>query len=54
MGVKLLLLAATAALSLYARLRLIPDLTDDNLTGLAWHIRAHGHTKGLRATSWSR
>ncbi len=38
-GVKLLLLAATAALALHARLRLIPNLTDDNLTGLAWHIR---------------
>jgi len=38
-GVKLLLLAATAALALHARLRLIPHLTDDNLTGLAWHIR---------------
>lgn len=38
-GVKLLLLAGTAALALHARLRLIPQLTDDNLTGLAWHIR---------------
>ena len=38
-GVKLLLLAATAALAIHARLRLIPNLTDDNLTGLAWHIR---------------
>jgi putative copper export protein len=38
-GVKLLLLAATAALALHARLRLIPHLTDDNLTVLAWHIR---------------
>ena len=38
-GVKLLLLAATAALALHARLRLIPNLTDDNLSGLAWHIR---------------
>ena len=34
-----LLLAATAALALHARLRLIPNLTDDNLSGLAWHIR---------------
>ena len=33
-GVKLLLLAATAALATHARLRLI-----HNLTGLAWHIR---------------
>jgi putative copper export protein len=38
-GVKLLLLAGTAALALYARLRLIPSLNDDNLTDLAWHIR---------------
>jgi putative copper export protein len=38
-GVKLLLLAATAALAVHARLRLIPDLTDDRLSGLAWHIR---------------
>ncbi|MFZ9850585.1 MAG: CopD family protein [Vulcanococcus sp.] len=39
-GTKLLLLAATAALALHARLRLIPTLTDDSLSGLAWHIRA--------------
>ena len=38
-GVKLLLLTATAALALHARLRLIHNLTDANLTGLAWHIR---------------
>ncbi len=38
-GVKLLLLAATAALALHARLRLLPHLTDANLSGLAWHIR---------------
>ncbi len=38
-GVKLLLLAATAALALHARLRLIPNLTDANLSGLARHIR---------------
>jgi uncharacterized membrane protein len=37
-GVKLLL-AATAALAPHARLRLIPNLSDANLTGLAWHIR---------------
>jgi hypothetical protein len=24
----------------HARLRLIPNLTDDNLSGLAWHIRS--------------
>ncbi|MCT0211156.1 MAG: copper resistance protein CopD [Cyanobium sp.] len=39
-GVKLLLLAGTAALALHARLQLIPTLNDDNLNGLAWHIRA--------------
>jgi putative copper export protein len=39
-GTKLLLLAVTAALALHARLRLIPTLTDDSLSGLAWHIRA--------------
>ena len=38
-GTKLLLLLATAALALHARLRLIPILSDDTLTGLAWHIR---------------
>ena len=38
-GLKLLLLAASPALALHARLRLIPHLTDDNLSGLAWHIR---------------
>jgi putative copper export protein len=38
-GVKLLLLAATVALALHARLRLIPQLSDDNLSPLAWHIR---------------
>jgi hypothetical protein len=26
-------------LALHARLRLIPKLTDANLSGLAWHIR---------------
>jgi putative copper export protein len=38
-GVKLLLLAGTGALALHARLRLIPKLTDANLSGLVWHIR---------------
>jgi len=38
-GVKLLLLAATLALALHARLRLIPHLSDDTLAPLAWHIR---------------
>jgi hypothetical protein len=27
------------ALAVHARLRLIPNLSDDNLGGLAWHIR---------------
>jgi len=39
-GVKLLLLAGTAALALHARLRLIINLTDANLSGLALHIRS--------------
>ena len=38
-GIKLLLLAGTAALALHARLRLIHNLTDAHLSGLAWHIR---------------
>jgi putative copper export protein len=38
-GAKLVLLAATLALAVHARLRLIPQLTDENLSGLAWHIR---------------
>jgi hypothetical protein len=38
-GVKLLLLASTAALAAHARLRLITNLTDENMNGLAWHIR---------------
>lgn len=38
-GAKLLLLAATAALAVHARLRLIPSLNDASLGGLAWHIR---------------
>ena len=40
LSAKLLLLAATASLALHARLQLIPHLRDDNLSGLAWHIRA--------------
>lgn len=36
---KLVLLLATAALALHARLQLIPNLSDDKLTPLAWHIR---------------
>jgi putative copper export protein len=39
-GTKLLLPAVTAALAVHARLRLIPTLTDANLSGLAWHTRA--------------
>ncbi|MFN7900149.1 MAG: hypothetical protein ACK5N0_10885 [Synechococcaceae cyanobacterium] len=39
-GVTLLLLASTAALAVHARLRLIPNLTDDNMNGLAWQIRS--------------
>lgn len=38
-GTKLVLLASTAALAIHARLRLIPQLNDSNLNGLAWHIR---------------
>ncbi|CAK6692363.1 hypothetical protein ICNINCKA_01198 [Synechococcus sp. CBW1107] len=38
-GTKLLLLAGTAALAVHACLRLIPNLTDANLSGLAWHVR---------------
>jgi hypothetical protein len=38
-GTKLVLLAATAGLAIHARLRLIPQLNDSNLNGLAWHIR---------------
>jgi len=38
-GSELVLLAATAALAVHARVRLIPQLSDNNLSGLAWHIR---------------
>lgn len=37
-GLKLLLLAATLALALHARLRLIPRLHAGNLRALAWHV----------------
>jgi putative copper export protein len=37
---KVVLLVATVALAAHARLRLIPNLDDDNLPRLAWHIRA--------------
>ena len=37
-GLKLLLLAATLALAVDARLRIIPRLTEDRLISLAWHI----------------
>jgi len=38
-GSKFVLLAATSALAVHARVRLIPPLGDNNLSGLAWHIR---------------
>jgi len=38
LSIKLLLLGATVALALHARLRLIPRLSDDDLAPLAWHI----------------
>ena len=38
-GTKLLLLVGTAALGVHPRLRLIPNLRDDNLSGLTWHLR---------------
>ena len=37
-GIKLLLLAATIGLAIDARLRIIPQLNEDRLTSLAWHI----------------
>jgi len=37
-GYKLVLLATTVVLAIDARLRIIPRLTKDNLTQLAWHI----------------
>ncbi len=37
-GIKLILLAITAALAIDARLRLIPKLNAGNLTALMWHI----------------
>ena len=37
-GVKLLLLAITAAFAVDARLRVIPNLTVETLGSLAWHI----------------
>ena len=38
LSAKLLLLAITIALAIDARLRIIPKLSEDNLTALAWHI----------------
>ncbi|MDH3455667.1 MAG: CopD family protein [Gemmatimonadota bacterium] len=38
--VKLMLLVATLALAMHARLRLLPSLGPDNLKTLAWHIVA--------------
>lgn len=37
--VKLALLALTVALAVHARFRVIPNLTDETLPTLAWHIR---------------
>lgn len=37
-GIKLMLLAVTLAFAADARIRIIPRLTEDNLTSLAWHI----------------
>jgi putative copper export protein len=37
---KLALLAMTLGLALHARLRVIPNLSDETLASLAWHIRA--------------
>lgn len=37
-GIKLLLLALTVTLAIDARLRIIPKLTEERLTALAWHI----------------
>jgi putative copper export protein len=37
-GTKLILLAITIAFALDARLRIIPRLSEKNLTALAWHI----------------
>jgi putative copper export protein len=37
---KLILLAIAFALALHAQLRLIPNLSDDNLVEMAWHIRS--------------
>lgn len=37
-GTKLLLLAVTVAFAVDARLRVLPKLTHQNLTALAWHI----------------
>lgn len=36
--IKLLLLVLTAAFAVDARLRIIPNLSENNLTSLAWHI----------------
>ncbi len=37
-GAKLVLLALTIAIAADARLRIIPRLSEENLTALAWHI----------------
>lgn len=38
LAIKLLLLGDTVSLALHARLRLIPRLSDEDLSPLAWHI----------------
>ena len=37
-GAKLVLLAVTVAFAVDARIRVIPRLSEENLTSLAWHI----------------
>ena len=45
-------LAATAALAVHARLRLIPNLRDHNQNGLAWHIHGITALAILFAANW--
>ena len=37
-GIKIILLGITVAFAIDARLRIIPNLSNDNLVSLAWHI----------------
>ncbi len=37
-GIKIILLSITVAFAIDARLRIIPNLSKDNLVSLAWHI----------------